>query len=331
MLLAYFQCDLAVFMLAFMILNKVQTDVTALIIFIAIVLDYYLGEPKKFHPIVGLGHITKLIERCLWHQTAGKLIGVFAVAILISSLLLLTLIVQFLIADSSWLVILVSSVVLYFCIATRSLSEHGLAVSHALEENDLPQARAALAMIVSRDTAELQQSQIASACCESMLENGSDGVFAAIFWFCLFGLPGVVVYRASNTLDAMWGYKNQRYLQFGWAAARLDDVLNFIPARLVALTYSLLGDFVKGTHCWMTQGRDWKSPNAGPVMAAGAGSLNIQLGGAAIYGGETDHRSTLGCGAVCGVDDIRRCLQLIKSSLVLWVIIIFIITLIRLV
>jgi adenosylcobinamide-phosphate synthase len=269
---------------------------------------------------VGLGNVINILERLFWYKDASKLTGVLAVLLLILPLLLLAFFVQLLIAQQSLLAVLVSSVVVYFCIAARSLSEHGLAVSDALEAQDVVQARTALAMIVSRDTGELQESQVASACCESILENGSDGIFAAIFWFCVFGLPGVVIYRASNTLDAMWGYKSQRYLQFGWAAARLDDVLNFIPARLVALSYSLCGNFSQGIRCWVKQGRYWKSPNAGPVMAAGAGSLNIQLGGAAVYAGEASSRPVLGCGDVCDVKDIKRCLRLVKLSLVLWLI-----------
>jgi len=126
----------------------------------------------------------------------------------------------------------------------------------------------------------------------------------------------------SNTLDAMWGYRNARYNYFGWAAARLDDVLNFIPARLTALSYALLGHTRSALHCWRQQAAAWESPNAGPVMAAGAGALRVRLGGAAIYHGESEQRPLLGCGMAAGAADIARAVRLVRNTLYAWLIII---------
>ncbi len=118
-----------------------------------------------------------------------------------------------------------------------------------------------MSLIVSRDPASLD---ITRAATESVLENGNDAVFGALFWFVVAGAPGVVVYRLANTLDAMWSYRNERYVDFGFAAARLDDLLNYVPARLTALTYAILGHTRSAWRCWRAQAHDWDSPNAGP-------------------------------------------------------------------
>jgi hypothetical protein len=135
---------------------------------------------------------------------------------------------------------------LYLAIGRTSLAEHAKAVASALQDADLPLARQRVGMIVSRDTREMNAPDVARAAVESVLENGADAVFGALFWFVVAGTPGVVVYRLANTLDAMWGYKNSRFLRFGWAAARFDDLLNLIPARLTALSYALMGQLSAG-------------------------------------------------------------------------------------
>ena len=195
-------------------------------------------------------------------------------------------------------------------------------MARALRSDDLDEARTRVGYLVSRQTSELDKTEVARAATESVLENGSDAVFAALFWFVVAGAPGVVLYRLSNTLDAMWGYRNERFERFGWAAAKIDDVLNYIPARLVALTYALLGKTRLALKCWRTQGPTWDSPNAGPVMAAGAGALGVELGGAAIYHGELHQRPPLGEGVPADADSIDRGWQLVQRGVWLWLLII---------
>lgn len=172
--------------------------------------------------------------------------------------------------------------------------------------------------IVSRDTSQLDENGVAKAAVESVLENGNDAVFGALFWFCVAGGAGALFYRLANTLDAMWGYKDERRVYFGWAAARIDDALNFIPARLTALTYALLGRTAQALACWRTQAGRWGSPNAGPVMAAGAGALGVTLGGAAIYHGQVENREKLGAGDTVSVADIPRAVALVERGQWLW-------------
>ncbi len=159
-----------------------------------------------------------------------------------------------------------------------------------------------------------------------MLENGNDAIFGTLFWFALLGGPGALLFRLANTLDAMWGYRTERFNLFGRFAARFDDALNWLPARLTALSYALLGKTRTAFNCWRVQAPGWDSPNAGPVMAAGAGSLGIALGGAAIYHGQEEIRPPLGQGPAPVAADLYRAITLVKRSLWLWLSILFIIT-----
>nr|WP_320157546.1 adenosylcobinamide-phosphate synthase CbiB [Pseudomonas aeruginosa] len=224
-------------------------------------------------------------------------------------------------AELPYLGWLVQALALYAALGLRSLGEHAEPVALALRAGDLDEARRCVGYLVSRDTRELDQAGVARAATESVLENGSDAVYAALFWFAVAGAPGVVLYRLSNTLDAMWGYRNARFERFGWAAAKIDDILNYLPARLVALTYALLGGTRQALRCWREQAPQWDSPNAGPVMAAGAGALGVSLGGAAIYHGELHQRPLLGSGPQPQGRDIYRALALVRQGVLLWLLV----------
>lgn len=291
----------------------------SLILILAVLLDLWLGEPQKYHPLVFFGHCVKAIEkRCLHLKHCAfkqKLYGGIALFCLVFPMTALF----YLLDGESVLSQLFAAIVLYLCIAANSLKQHAMSVLKTLEANDLINARRQVAMIVSRDTRDMQFNDVRKATIESVLENGADAVFAAIFWFVLAGPAGVVMYRLSNTLDAMWGYKNQRYQHFGWAAARFDDVLNWVPARLTALTYSLLGQSFNAIYCWRHQAHYLDSPNAGPVMTAGAGALNIQLGGPAHYHGQVKNKPFFGSKVVVVNADINRAIRLVNHSLILWV------------
>lgn len=280
-----------------------------------VALDVALGEPRRHHPLVLFGRLASRLEaRGNPAGRGGRLAGLCAWALAVLPLTALAAALERLPGIGACFAVLA----LYAALGLRSLHEHALPVLDALRRGDLPAARAAVAMVVSRDTSALDANGVARAATESVLENGSDAVFAALFWFAVAGAPGVVLYRLSNTLDAMWGYRTPRFERFGWAAARLDDLLNYLPARLVALTYALLGRTRSALACWRRQAPQWDSPNAGPVMAAGAGALGVELGGAAVYHGELHQRPPLGAGAPADAESIAAALALLRRGVALW-------------
>ena len=283
---------------------------------VALLLDALFGEPRRGHPLVLFGRWAERLERRF--NPGGRGWRSHGVSAWLLAVLPPTAVV-WLLADLPGLGWVVSVLALYAAVGLRSLSEHAEPVAQALEQGDLARARERVGYMVSRDTRELDDSAVARAATESVLENGSDAVFAALFWFAVAGAPGVVLYRLANTLDAMWGYRNARFERFGWAAARIDDVLNYIPARLVALTYAVLGKTALALQCWRQQAPLWDSPNAGPVMAAGAGALGVQLGGPAISHGELHERPRLGEGEPACAADIQRGMDLVRQGVMLWV------------
>lgn len=297
--------------------------ILTLSILLAVAIDFWLGEPRNaYHPLVLFGKWAITVENRLLDggQLAfwQKVCGAVAVLIVLTSSLFWVLVLP------DWLPaqVAVDVLILYFCIAARSLQQHALAVHAALLDSDLPLARQQVGRMVSRQTEAMTELDVRRATIESVLENGADAVFAPLFWFVLLGPFGALLYRFSNTLDAMWGYKNQRYLHFGWAAARLDDLLNWLPARLTALSYALLGNTSKAITAWRTQAHLLDSPNAGPVMTAGGGALFLQLGGPARYHGQIKAKPWFGGQQLPENADILRACRLMYRTLLLWLMVI---------
>ncbi|MFC5459364.1 CobD/CbiB family cobalamin biosynthesis protein [Massilia niabensis] len=280
-----------------------------------VTLDLLLGEARRWHPLVGFGRAAQALEARLNRGQARIARGLLGWSLLVAPP----------VALCWWLAghwgMAVHVLLLYFALGLRSLREHTLPILSALRAGDLPLARTLTGRIVSRDTADANASDLAKAGAESLLENGNDAVFGTLFWFVVAGGPGALLFRLANTLDAMWGYRNERYNLFGRVAARADDLLNLVPARLTALSYLLLaprGGSVRAWRCWREQARSWDSPNAGPVMASGAGALGIALGGPARYAGRLESRPALGCGPDAAPVDILRAWRLVLFSTFLW-------------
>lgn len=268
----------------------------------AILLDLLFGDPRWFpHPIRLIGALaaaTENISRSFIRneRLAGLLTLVF--------LLLITgLSVTILLRAATWLHPLAGHLtavfLLYTTLAARDLTEHSKEVYDALQENDLIQARQRVAMIVGRDTSRLDQTGVSRATVESVAESMVDGVTAPLFYGILTGPVGAMLYKAINTGDSMFGYKNEKYMKFGWASAKLDDLANFIPARLTGLLVPpasfILGlNAKKSLKILIRDRKKHASPNSGHSEAAVAGALGIQLGGASRYFGKTVTKPTLG-------------------------------------
>jgi len=280
--------------------------------------DRLLGEPRRLHPLVGFGRCADRVEQALrcgapGHPVLNRLRGVFGWLLLVAPGVVL----------AAWLGRqawgwFADVALLYLALGARSLQQHGEQVAQDLAAGDLSSARTHVGWLVSRDTSALDEEGVSRAAIESILENGNDAVFGTLFWFLLAGGAGAVLFRLANTLDAMWGYRDSRRLYFGWAAARIDDLLNLIPARLTALTYAVLGNTRLALSCWRQQAAAWSSPNAGPVLAAGAGALAVRLGGPAIYHGHFEDRPIVGAGETPTSGHIRAALALVERGLWFW-------------
>lgn len=292
----------------------------------ALLLDRLLGELRCWHPLVGFGRAVDAVQkrlnrpqerRVLDRDLRLRLRGVVAVLLVVATpVLTVVWLLQQL--ESGWWLELVG---LYFCLGRQSLIEHARAIASPLLAGDFVQARLRTSYIVSRNTETMDEADISKATVESVLENGNDACFTTLFWFAVAGLPGALAHRLVNTLDAMWGYRTPQYRDFGWAAARFDDLLAWLPARLCALSYALVGQTRKALTCWRQQAPSYDSPNGGPTMAAGAGALAITLGGTAVYQGKLKQRTLLGCGPAAQAVDIERSLQLFNRALLLWLLV----------
>ncbi len=298
----------------------------AVLVCLAYALDRLLGEPGRAHPLVAFGRLASWLENHLHSDsssssanrqrvrgTAAALIAATAATLGVSVLVR---------APAPWLgdgyEQAMSVLVLYLCLGGRALNDAGRHIAAALDSGMAARARGALDHIVSRDTEWMELPDVAVAAVESIVENGNDAVIAPLFWFLVAGVEGAVLHRALNTLDAMWGYRNDRYLHFGWAAARADDWVGWIPARLTGLGYAMAGSTKAAFSCWRSQARTWKSRNAGATMAAGAGALGVSVGGRSKYHGQWQMRPTLGCGPRPEAADVRRaCALVTRAALVL--------------
>jgi adenosylcobinamide-phosphate synthase len=280
------------------------------------VADLLLADPRRGHPVAGFGALAGTLERRVWRDSraAG---AAYAMALTAAATSAGTVLDR---ATRRRPVVrtLVTAAATWMVLGGTSLGRAAARLSRALEDDDVPGARAALPALAGRDPQHLDAPGLARATVESVAENTSDAAVAPLFWGALAGLPGLLGYRAVNTLDAMVGYRSPRYARFGWAAARLDDVANWLPARLTAALTVLCAPLVGGSataalRTWRRDGAAHPSPNAGRCEAAAAGALGLRLGGRNVYGGRTEERPVLGSGRPPRPADIERAVRLSRA------------------
>ena len=282
-------------------------------------LDLVLGDPSWLpHPVVGFGKMIAFCEHRLNKGRHRKLKGAFVAVGLIVGVFILTLSIIHL--PSS----IISALLIFYCLAGTTLIREVRAVFRAVDQS-LEEGRVQVARIVGRDTSELSAQEVRTAALETLAENLSDGVIAPLFWLAILGVPGMLAYKMVNTLDSMIGYKTERYKDFGCWAAHIDDIANYIPARLTALLMVLPHAMVSGQWSMITfvrhYGRHHASPNSGYPEAALAGILNCRFGGPHYYFGELFDKPFIGENErELTTDDMKKAVRVNRTAEVLMVI-----------
>jgi adenosylcobinamide-phosphate synthase len=272
--------------------------------------DRALGDPARLHPVAGFGRAAASLEALLWRPS--RCAGALYVAALVAAVVAVT-------AAAGWRLTPrrrtgLAAMVLWATLGGRSLERAALELRDALETGDLQRARALAPTLVGRDPWALSQAELARAAVESVAENTADAVVAPLFWMAALGPAGAAGYRAVNTLDAMVGHRSERYQRFGWAAARLDDLVNWVPARVTALLVIALarGRRRATWRAATVDGARHPSPNAGRAEGAFAGALGLRLGGINHYPHGIEARPTLGDGEPPQTHDIERAVSLAR-------------------
>lgn len=299
----------------------------------AVLLDIFMGDPYWFpHPVrlIGLyirgfeGFVRRLVKSPVSLKIMGILLTISTVAVFY---LIPYYLLKIAYAYNIYAFHILNIVLMYTCLAAKCLAGEGIKIYKQLEKGDLPAARKATSYIVGRDTDNLDDAQITRAVVETIAENSSDGVIAPLFYMLLGGAPLAMAYKAVNTLDSMVGYKNERYIDFGWASAKFDDLVNYIPARLTSILISLAAlvmgmDFRGSLETIKRDGRNHSSPNSGYPEAAVAGAIGVQLGGTNNYFGKPVYKPTIGkASRSLGKTDIIRTIRLMYGAYIAAIII----------
>lgn len=274
--------------------------------------DLLLGDPRRGHPVAGFGRAAGAVERLTYRDSRAA--GAVHTGLLVAGVSVAASMTQHRVQRGPG-VALLTALATWVSLGGTTLLRTGSQMAQTLDAGDLDAARALLPSLCGRDPAALDAAGLCRAALESVAENTSDAAVAPLLWAAVAGAPGVLGYRAVNTLDAMIGHRSPRYARFGWAAARLDDIANLIPARVTGVLTALNAPVVGGSvwsvlRAWSSDAASHPSPNAGVAEAAFAGALGIRLGGPTQYRHRLEIRPTLGEGPEPGVADLRRAIRL---------------------
>lgn len=274
--------------------------------------DRAFGDPRRFHPVAGFGRAAAALERRIYADSRPH--GVAFTAVLVAAAAALGVAAERATARRPIARTACTATATWAVLGGRSLEREASAVQTLLDGDDLPAARRRLTSLVGRDTSRLDESDAARAVVESVAENTSDAVVAPLVWGAVAGVPGLLAYRAVNTLDAVVGHRGARYERFGWASARLDDLLNLPGSRVAGvLTAAAAPTRARAAlHAWRRDAAGHPSPNAGVVEASFAGALGVRLGGTNRYGDRVEHRPVMGDGPPAVPSDIRRATRLAR-------------------
>ncbi|HWD02816.1 MAG TPA: cobalamin biosynthesis protein [Amycolatopsis sp.] len=291
--------------------------VTAAGLITGYVADAAFGDPRRGHPVALFGRAAGALERRWWADSKPR--GAAYAAVCAGTATGLGLAAQRVTRRWPLARFALTAATTWVVLGGRGLAAEGRQMARLLDDADVPGARVRLSHLCSRDATALDSAELARAATESIAENTSDAVVAPLLWGAVAGLPGLLGYRALNTLDAMVGYRSLRHRNFGWAAARADDVANIVPARVGALLTVVSAPLTGGRsraalRAWRRDGGHHPSPNAGQVEAAFAGALDLRLGGTNTYGGEAEVRGALGDGRAPGPVDLRRAVRLSRVT-----------------
>ncbi|MFF2654785.1 cobalamin biosynthesis protein [Streptomyces sp. NPDC058045] len=272
--------------------------------------DAALGDPRRGHPVAAFGRAAAAVERALWRDDRAR--GALHTLVCAGGALGVAVLAGRAVRRSPAAATALTAAATWAVVGGTTLGREARAVGAALAAGELTAARARLPHLCGRDPEALDAGQLARAVVESVAENTSDAVVGALVWGAVAGVPGLVAFRAVNTLDAMVGHRSPRYLRYGWASARLDDAAGAPGARLTALLAAALGGAPRSAlRAWRTDAGRHPSPNAGPVEAAFAGALGVRLGGTLAYGGRVEHRPVLNAaGRAVRVEDVPRAIRL---------------------
>jgi adenosylcobinamide-phosphate synthase len=278
--------------------------------------DLLLADPRRGHPVAGFGTLAGALERRTWRDSRPA--GAGYTLVLVGSATALGAVADRLTRRRPLARTLVTAAATWSVLGGTSLGRAAGVMDRALHSGDLAGARTALPALAGRDPRALDEAELTRATVESVAENTADAAVAPLFWGAVAGVPGLLGYRAVNTLDAMVGHRSARYERFGWASARLDDVTNWLPARLTAALRVVCAPAAGGSaagalRAWRRDGAAHPSPNAGRCEAALAGALGLRLGGRNVYGSRVEERPTLGDGRRPRPGDIRRAVRLSRT------------------